>query len=153
MKYMVAVWHLLVCSVVGFCLASILQTQVVLAKLSAVDVVIDIPARFSMTISDIIGLAPKYGGAILLTLALAFAIAKLINQKLTVSRYLLYPLAGALGFYIMLIAMYSLLNATIIGGARGAIGQILQISAGLISGFLFARLRENVQQGGANVER
>ncbi len=135
-----------VCAVIsaalGFFFASILHTQSVLAKLSEINVTIPIAERFSATWHDLLGMAPSYGLVILVALILAFSITDFINRKLKISSHILYPIAGGVGFLVMLLAMQPLLNVTLIAGARGAMGFSLQVFAGVVAGMCFASLRK-----------
>jgi hypothetical protein len=55
---------------------------------------------------------------------------------------LLYPLAGFVAIFVMLLAMQPVLGITLIAGARSTLGIVSQCLAGLIGGWLFMKLRE-----------
>ncbi|WP_371195701.1 hypothetical protein [Glaciecola sp. SC05] len=141
MKWLVRIGYTLLASIVGFIFASMLHTQSVLAKLTEIDVIITVSERLNTTWHDLIGLAPTYGLIICITLLLSFSVAGLLNKKLKASKHIIYPLAGGAGFLLMLIAMQPILGVTIIAGARGTIGLLLQISAGVLAGICFAQFR------------
>ena len=140
MKWLLRVAYLLIASFVGFFFASLLHTQAVLAKLSEINIKIPLSERVETSLQDLLGLAPSYGLVILIALAIAFSIAGLITKKWHLKAQYLYPLAGACAFLIMLLAMQPILNVTLLAGARGTSGLLMQMSAGLIAGICFAWL-------------
>jgi nucleoside recognition membrane protein YjiH len=140
MKWLRRIGYFLIASIVGFLFASMLHTQSVLAGLSDIGVVIPLMDRLSTTGKDLVGLAPTYGVVILIALGIAFSVAGLLNKKLNTKAWYLYPLAGGLAFLVMLLAMQPILNVTLIAGARGTAGLIMQIIAGVIAGLCFASL-------------
>lgn len=143
MIWLTRIGYTLSASIVGFIVASILHTQAVLAKLSAIDIKISFAQRLSTTWQDLMGLSLTYGIVILITLTLSFSIAGLVNKKLGASKKLIYPLAGGAGFLLMLAAMQPILNVTLIAGARGISGLFMQVSAGVLAGICFAILSSN----------
>lgn len=140
MKWIIRIGYILLAAVVGFIFASILHTQSVLAKLTELNINITTAERFNTTWQDLLGLAPTYGLLILMTLTLSFSIAGLVNIKLSAPKAIIYPLAGGTGFLLMLLAMQPILGVTLIAGARGVFGLMLQVSAGIIAGICFAQL-------------
>lgn len=140
MKRMLRIVYLLVASLIGFLFASMLHTQAVLAKLTDIDIIITLGDRLSTTWKDILGLAPTYGIIILIGLSIAFSVAGLINKKLNTTGMFLYPLAGGLAFLVILLAMQPILNVTLIAGARGTTGLLMQVVAGVIAGICFSSL-------------
>jgi len=140
MLYVLRFAYVVLASIVGFIFASIFHTQVVLAKLSAININITISERLQTTFQDLMGLAPTYGLGILLSLLLAFSVAGLINKFLKAPHTIIYSLAGGVGFFVMLMAMRPILNVTLIAGARGVSGLTLQVCAGIIAGICFAYL-------------
>ncbi len=129
-----------------FVVASILQTQVVLYGLAQIDVHIALSDRLLMTWQDIVGLLPTYGLVILVGLAVGFSVAKLITKFTHLSKTYLLPLSGAITMLAILLAMQPILGVTLLAGARTATGIILQMSAGLIGGISFIRIRNNLKK-------
>ena len=122
-----------------FSLASLLHSQFVVNELVNVGVKIGPLDRLSLTIDDWVGLLPTYGVIIAVALLIAFSIAGLILKKLPNRRFVLFLLAGATAFAVVLLAMQPIMNITIIAGAREA-GFYAQVLAGAIGGALFARI-------------
>lgn len=145
-KYAVRFTHFIVSSFIAALAAILMHTQMVLADLNAIDISIPIADRFYMMGQDILGLLPKYGIVVLLGLAIAFVIAKLIvvmlNKKSpqTKARRYLYPLAGGVAILAILLLMQPILNITLLAGARSLTGMALQILAGVLGGVIFAYL-------------
>jgi nucleoside recognition membrane protein YjiH len=140
MKWLLRIAYVLIASVIGFLFASMLHTQAVLAKLSDIGIIITLAERLNTTWQDLLGLAPTYGIIILIGLTIAFSVAGLINKKLNTKVIFLYPLAGGIAMLVMLLAMQPILNVTLIAGARGTGGLLMQVIAGLIAGVCFASL-------------
>jgi hypothetical protein len=140
MKWLKRIGYLILAAITGFVFASIMHTQSVLAKLTEIDIRISVSERWFATWQDLIGLAPTYGIIIFVALTLAFSITGLINKKIKASPRVLYPIAGGAAFFIMLTAMQPILDVTLIAGARGVVGLLLQVSAGVIAGVCFAQL-------------
>ncbi|WP_395341285.1 hypothetical protein PN836_018865 [Ningiella sp. W23] len=143
-KWLMRTLHLLLASIIGFFFASLLHTQAVLAKLSAIDIIIPFSERLESTWQDMLGLAPSYGLIVLAALLIAFSIAGLILKYGNLSEkgsLYLYTSAGIVAFFVMLIAMQPILNVTLLAGARGVSGLMMQCMAGAISGACFAFFR------------
>ncbi len=126
---------------VAFCLASILHTQTVLAELTALDIEISIADRLSTVYKDLIGLAPTYGIVIFIGLLIAFTVAWLLQKKLSGRSVWWYGAAGGTAIFVILMAMYPLMNITILASARSTIGLLLQVTAGICGGFLYGSMR------------
>lgn len=120
-----------------FVLASLFHTQFVLYELTKLGVLIDVSTRLKTTMEDLIGLIPAYGSAILVALLLAFIVVKGITKFTPVKTNYLYPIAGATGIFVTLMAMQPILNITLIAGAREPLGIALQCLAGLFGGWVF----------------
>ncbi len=127
--------------VVTYGFASIFHTQSVLARLARLDVDIPLPERLATIMYDLAGLLPTYGLAILVMLIFALGTAGILGRHLP-HRGALYTLmcavAGATGMLVMLLAMHPIMEVTLIAGARGVGGKLLQCSAGFLGGLTFA---------------
>lgn len=139
-KFLIAV----LCS---YTLASIFHSQFVLSALSDIDVQISLTDRLSMTLSDLLGLAPGYGSVILVALAVGFLIISAISKWMFPISSIRYPIAGALAIGGALLAMQPLLNVTLIAGAREPLGFAFQCMAGLVGGWVFLKLTKESSQG------
>ena len=132
----------LIAVICSYTLASIFHSQFVLSALSDIDIHISLADRLSMTLSDLLGLAPGYGSVILISLALGFLIVNAISKWLQPIPAIRYPIAGALAIGGALLAMQPLLNVTLIAGAREPLGFVCQCVAGLVGGWVFLKLTQ-----------
>lgn len=133
-----------------FLVASVLHTFLVLTSLSNLGIEITASEWMSTTWQDIVGLLPTYGAIIAVALFLGLNVVTLVRKYLVkkvvspTTFIVLTSLAGASGIAAALLAMQPILNVTLIAGARGYEGFLLQCSAGLLGGFLFGFLRSNI---------
>ncbi|XOV80747.1 MAG: hypothetical protein ACFHVJ_07320 [Aestuariibacter sp.] len=131
---------------VCFMLASIFHSQFVLIELLKLGVNIPVGDWISMTISDLLGLLPGYGGIITIALLLAFLIMQAIHKWLINLPDWRYPMAGFLALTTALLAMQPLLGVTLIAGARTELGFFSQCLAGAIGGLFFMWLQRQAQR-------
>lgn len=134
--------HFLAACITTFVLASVAHSQMVLAELANIGVVISLADRLQMTISDLLGLLPSYGSVIALSLLLGFLVTWLISSKIKKLPDSLFVLAGFLAIISALAAMHPILDITLIAGARTPFGLFLQALSGAIGGFVFMKLRQ-----------
>jgi len=142
MKFLKLAAHLFIAAFGCAVAAILLHTQMVLAALNNIDISIPMSDRLYMSVQDLLGLLPVYGAIILLGLAIAFSITKLIRKFFTVKPIAIYPIAGAAALFVILISMQPILDITLLAGARSTTGIILQAVAGALGGVLFAVLRQ-----------
>lgn len=132
-----------------FLFASLFHTSSVLYRLTQLDIRITPSMWLSTVVKDVLGLLPTYGAIIAIALLIGFVITNPLAKKLTLpsahkqnphTRLLLglYALSGATALATALIAMYPILNVTLIAGARGYTGFALQCLAGAMGGLAFA---------------
>ena len=122
-----------------FTLASLFHSQYVVNQLVNVGVVVGFSDRASLTFDDWLGLLPTYGAIIAIALAIAFLVTWLIAKKVKKQCAQLFVIAGIVAFASALIAIESIMNITIIAGARGW-GFYAQLLAGAVGGFAFSQL-------------
>ncbi len=134
----------LVAWLLTFTLASLFHSQYVVNQLVNVGVVVEFADRVNLTLDDWLGLLPTYGAIIALALTIAFLVTWFINKKLKAYSIGLFVIAGIAAFAMALIAIESIMNITIIAGARGW-GFYLQLVAGAIGGYAFAKLIKVVE--------
>lgn len=136
--------HFFAAVLVTFVLASLFHSQFVLHELTRLGVEITIQTRITSSMEDLIGLLPGYGAVITVSLLLGFLIiwgVRRFRPSLTVWSY------AAGGFTAMLvahIAMYPIMNITLIAGARSDLGLLCQCVAGLCGGAAFAYERSKI---------
>ena len=122
-----------------FTLASLFHSQYVVNQLVNVGVVVGFNDRVNLTLEDWLGLLPTYGAIIAIALAIAFFVTWFIAKKLQNQGIQLFVTAGIVAFATALIAIESIMNITIIAGARGW-GFYAQLCAGAVGGYVFAKL-------------
>lgn len=130
----------------SYLFASIAHTQFVLAGLINIGVNISISDRLSMTMSDIIGLAPGYGAVIFVALAVGFLLINAISKWVFPLPNFRYAIAGFAAMAVALLAMYPLLNVTLIAGAREPAGFFTQCVAGFFGGLVFMSMNKKPEQ-------
>lgn len=134
------------CWVATYCLASILHSQMVLAKLVQINVAIPISDWLRMTAYDLWGLLPAYGSAIAVAMLIAMLVASWLAQHQSRAfSATLFMMAGALAMLVMLLAMQPIMQITLIAGARSASGLALQCLAGLVGGLVFGLMGSSHQ--------
>ena len=122
-----------------FTLASLFHSQYVVNQLVNVGVVVGFNDRVNLTLEDWLGLLQTYGAIIAIALAIAFLVTWLIAKKVKKQGAQLFVIAGIVAFATALIAIESIMNITIIAGARGW-GFYMQLLAGALGGYVFAKL-------------
>jgi len=126
-----------------FTLASLFHSQYVVNQLVNVGVVVGFNDRVNLILEDWLGLLPTYGAIIAIALAIAFLVTWFIAKKMNKQGTQLFVIAGVVAFATALIAIESIMNITIIAGARGW-GFYAQLCAGAVGGYVFAKLiKEN----------
>ena len=136
-----------------FLVASSLHTFQVLNALSSIGVEISSTEWLSTAWKDAVGLLPTYGIIIAVALLLAFGVVTIIRKyaikhDIKKPRFItLTSVAGASGIAVALLAMQPILNVTLIAGARGYDGFLLQCFAGLLGGFIYGLLRATSESG------
>lgn len=141
MKIIKTIAHLLAAALACFIVASMLHTQSVLNRLVELNIQIPTSERIATVLADLQGLAPSYGVIILIGLSIAFFITSLVLKRLTINPIVLYSTAGMIAVGTILLAMYPILNITLLAGARGTFGFLSQCLAGALGGLLFGALR------------
>ncbi|HEA19235.1 MAG TPA: hypothetical protein ENH88_22835 [Pseudoalteromonas prydzensis] len=125
-----------------FTLASLFHSQYVVNQLVNVGIEISFSDRVNLTLDDWLGLLPTYGAIIAVALALAFLVTGLLYRKHPKYGIQLFVIAGVTAFAIALVAIESIMNITIIAGARGW-GFYTQLISGAVGGYVFAMLAKN----------
>lgn len=131
----------LAASLLSFALASSAHSAKVLNELLALGINISWPQRVQFILADLAGLATSYLPIIALALAIGFAVAWQIIKRLQKWHLALFAAAGFCALLTALLAMQPILEITLVAGARGSIGLLLQCAAGASGGVLFALLK------------
>lgn len=139
----IGAWLVAILTVV--CLGVIFQTQNVISRLGKLGADVNFGERLSMTAYDVSHLGSLYGIFIAIALAVAFLTSGLVFRFAKFGRPLIYSSAGGTAIIIMLFLMKrAFFDVHIIAGARDSLGIALQIFAGAIGGWVFARLTRNL---------
>ena len=118
-----------------------LQTQNVISRLEGIGADIGLAERLSMSLYDLRYLGSLYGIFVALALAIAFLAGGLVFRLAKFGRPIVYAVAGAVAILVMIFAMKArFFDTHIIAGARDGFGIGLQMLAGAIGGFVFARI-------------
>ena len=123
-------------------LSSIFSTQFVIAGLQDLGVDIPLSVRFKMTLGDL-SILETLLMVISACFLIAFLIAGLCSSKLKGNRTAWYMAAGASAFFATFLVLEAVLQLMPIAGARTGFGLFTQAIAGLIGGYVFARLTPN----------
>lgn len=118
--------------------SSLAHSHFVQRELLALGVEIPWTNRIGAMLRDLFGLAPAYGGIILVSLLLAFSIAGLIRRRWKLPATIAYPLAGWAALATALFAMQLAFTFSPLAGARTPLGFVAMSFAGAIGGLVFA---------------
>jgi hypothetical protein len=144
--FLTFILHLLLASLLCFVVASLMHTQTTISGLIEVGANLSFNDKLTTVYADFIGLLPVYGSIIFVGMLIAMPIANFIKRKLQISNRFVHCLAGAMAIVTILIAMHPILNVTLIAGARGTGGMVMQSIAGAIGGIAFAFMHEHNQK-------
>lgn len=123
-------------------LASIVQTQFVLAALIAVGAPVGLADRLAMTGADLLGFAPLYTGLIALGFLAAFGAGALVRRWTGLPPVLVYGAAGAACLALMLALMReAFFGVPLVAGARTPAGVLAQLACGALGGAVFGWAR------------
>ncbi|MEM1192879.1 MAG: hypothetical protein AAGH42_05750 [Pseudomonadota bacterium] len=129
-----------------FLLASIFQSQQVIGRLRKIGAEVSLGEQLTMTVDDIVGFATRsdiglsFPVIIAAGLFVGFAIAEILRRIIRPLAPVAFIIAGAAAMGVMMVAMYTVFQASPIAGARGAIGVTLQMLAGAVGGWIFTNL-------------
>ncbi len=121
-------------------LGSTASTHFVLRALGELGIAIPLSDRVSMTLADIVGIAPLYGAIFGLALIIAFIAAAFVTRLAPSLRWLVYLVAGGSAIGTALVVLVIAFDGIVpIAGARSTGGVITQVIVGAFVGYLFAR--------------
>ncbi len=123
-------------------LGSVVQTQFNLASIASLDVAIPFGTRLLTTGQDIVNFGMLYGVLVAITYCIAFAIASWLASRLTLSRPVLYVVAGTLSVAALIALLNAVLPMTAIAATRNAWAILLMALAGAPAGWVYMRVRE-----------
>lgn len=147
LKIMVA-WLLAVLATV--IVGVVFQTRNVLARLNDIGADVSVSDRFSMTGYDVIHFGSVYGTFIAMAFIVAFLTGSLVFRFAKFGRSLIYTVAGGVAMFVMLMAMKQVFfGIHLVHGASDTLGISMQILAGAIGGFIFARVSRKIRHQSA----
>lgn len=135
-KLLELIYALVIGSLIAYVLASIINTQFVLAPY---DVPISFADRFNMTMFDISNMV-LYLAVIAVAFIIGFSIAAVLKRFIPKLASIAYPIAGAAAIGVTLGLMYIFFQTIPISGARSIAGYLGQVFAGAIGGFVFGKI-------------
>ena len=132
----------LLAALVTTILATLIQTQVVLAMLPDTAPAVSVSERVTMSLYDLQHFGTLLFGFVAIAFLIAFLVSELVARFVPVRlRKTVLIVAGAVAIFVMLRAMKAqFFDTDIIAGARNALGYSLLMLTGAIGGYLFSRL-------------
>ena len=129
---------------VATALGSVIQTQYNMAAIRALDAPVPAGTWLMVTLKDLVGFGSFYFGAVAVSFLVALGVAALVARALPARRTLVFALAGGvaiLGFLQILPVFLPAADLKIIAATRFASGTVLMVAAGVVGGWVYARLR------------
>ena len=128
-------------SLLAAVLAVVAQTQRIIARLDNLDAGVTLSERLSMTAYDLVHFGSVYVPIVAVGLLVAFLAGALVYRLAGFGRPVVYAVAGGVAMIVILASIKHLtFGVQLVGGAREVLGFVLQVSAGVIGGLVFARL-------------
>jgi 4-amino-4-deoxy-L-arabinose transferase-like glycosyltransferase len=146
MKLVKAFFAYLLAVVATTVLGSVAATQFVLADLHTMQVAVPFSVRIETTVHDIVGMGPTFAPIVAGALLVAFLVAALLTRFVPLSDRRWYLVGGFVGLIAALLLIKAVLGGTPIAGARGTLGLVSQGMAGLVGGWVFAKLCPEKEQ-------
>lgn len=154
MKAPVSWWRVVlafaVALVIGSVLGTLVQTQFNLLALQALGVEISLGTRLATSVQDLVNFAPFYallfGVSFLFSQGVAALVLRLTDRA---GRSWLYPLAAALGLWVALVVVNTLVAMpTLIAATRGTGGLFAMLLSAAMAGWVFAMLTGRLERRG-----
>ena len=141
LKLLILFLKVLPASATAMLIASFFSTQKVIGSLDDIGGNVLFSDRISMTIYDAIHFGSLYWGFITVAFLIAFIAAWALHKGVKFGRPIIFIVAGSVAMLVMLLAMERVFfGVPIVAGARDNLGVLLQMLAGGIGGFIFAKL-------------
>lgn len=128
---------------VATALGSIIQTQFNMAAIHALGAPVPATTWLAVTLRDLIGFGSFYVAGVAVAFLFALPAAALVSRIAPARRTLIFALAGGVGVGVFLQLLPLFLPAAdlrIIGATRYVSGTMLMIVAGIVGGWVYARL-------------
>ena len=142
-QWLLIVFGFLISVLLVYLLATVAQSLFVLAALERMGVEVPSTIRWNLVLHDIYGLAfagrVSFAQAVLIGFAIAMPSAALLRNYLGITRFFVYPLAGAVALAtILYIVKINFSDLTLFAGTRGTFGYLSQLAVGALGGGVFA---------------
>lgn len=142
-QWLLLAFGYLISALLVYLLATAAQSLFVLASLDSMGVEITSTIRLNVVLNDIYGLAfagrMSFAQAVFIGFAVAMSSAALVHKYLGITRFLVYPLAGAVAIATLLyIVKMNFYDLTLFAGTRSTFGYLSQLAAGALGGGVFA---------------
>ncbi len=118
-------------------LAALASTQFVLAELGKLGIDVSLADRLAMSLHDIAGMLPLYGGIIAATFLIALPVAAWLARRAPQHRTALFFAAGFAGLLTAITLMRFAFDIMPIAGARSLAGLVAQGLAGGVAALVF----------------
>ncbi len=146
MKFVKVFFAYLLAVVTTTVLGSVAATQFVLAELRTMQVDVPLGVRLETTVHDIAGMGPTFAPIVAAALLVAFLVAALLTRFVPLPGRGWYLVGSFVGIIAALLLLKAVLGGTPIAGARDSLGLIVQGVAGLLGGWIFAKLCPKKEQ-------
>ena len=123
-----------------FALGATVSTQMILGEVAALGMPVNFGDRAAATLHDLVGMAMAYLPLIGASLLVAFPVAALALRYIRLPHALGYTLAGGAAIWALHLIMVATFGMHPLPATRTALGLALQAGAGLVGGYVFARL-------------
>ena len=123
-----------------YVLAAIASTQMILHQVAALGMPVSLGERSAATLHDLAGMAVAYLPLIGASLLVALPLAALALRYVPLSRAWGYALAGGAALWVLHLIMIGTFGMHPLPATRTALGLALQAGAGMVGGYVFARL-------------
>lgn len=130
----------------AYVLAAVVSTQMILAEVAALGLPVSLGERAAATLHDLAGMAMAYLPLIGASLLIAFPVAALVLRYVRLPRAFGYALAGGAAIWALHLIMIATFGMHPVPATRTALGLALQAGAGLVGGYVFARLAAGVSR-------
>lgn len=123
-----------------YIVAAIVSTQMILGEVAGLGMPVSFGDRAAATLHDLAGMTMAYLPLIGASLLVAFPVAAVALRYIRLPRTLGYALAGGTAIWALHLIMIATFGMHPVPATRTALGLALQAGAGVVGGYVFARL-------------
>ena len=132
-----------------YIVAAVASTQMILGEVAALGMPVSLDDRAAATLHDLAGMAMAFLPLIGASFLIALPAAALALRYVPMPRALGYALAGGAALWVLHLIMIGTFGMHPVPATRTALGLALQAGAGLVGGYVFARITGKPQPGTA----